>query len=168
MSIKLPPPNYDQKAVASRISAYRQAAEILVTEIEARGGAEKTGSEEPLLFPTVHVHRHYLELLLKALVEDAGVNWPQGHDLTPLWQRIRDAAYDEDIQTQGDCDMLFELLDHLHFADRYSHDRKSGKPYPKTIESLTLQGFRNLFVPVASHLEFCARLWLALHIRRNA
>jgi len=89
-----------------------------------------------LIFPTVFLYRHYVELRLKELIQSAAIlleapaDFPGSHDLVQLWNRLhpllKEISPDEsESDFRNSTRMIGELsaLDRLSFAFRYPVDK---------------------------------------------
>ena len=146
--------------------AYLMAAEALVRELER----EEADLDEPqtrldyLVFPTVYLFRHYVELRLKEIIE-GGLSllndptaWQMNHDLKYLWaltRKILSQVYPNDSVSDLDC--VERLILQIHSVDpgsfgyRYPTD-PSCKQYDLGLERISIKQFANGMAKIGTFL----------------
>ena len=131
------------------IEGYKQAADLLVekTEIEA-------WRSRKLVYPIVFCYRHFLELTLKAILEDYGsmgdvTRKRTHHKLEDLWEDFRtllrnldsDHLQEKATDAVEYCIAEFEKID--PFSDAFRYPDRKGQPFDIDHESIDLPHLRD-------------------------
>ena len=129
---------------------YKLAADLLVEQAEAEAWRRRK-----LVYPVVFCYRHFLELTLKAMLEQYGAmgdvapNWAH-HRLEDLWSDFRallrnlDADHPEEQGTEAveQCIAEFAKIDPFSETFRYPTSRK-GQPFEIDHEMIDLLQLRS-------------------------
>ena len=115
-------------------------------------------------FPIVYCYRHYLELMLKHLIElfnqyeETGETFPRTHDLVRLWKIVRDNCYepkelvnDEEIPVVEKLIKEFQEFDSKSTAFRYAEIVELGR--------IDLRNLSDVMEGLSNHLEGLADVW---------
>lgn len=143
-------------------SGYKLAADLLVEH-----ASTETWRKDVLIFPIVFCYRHYLELILKSLLDDYGpmggvpANWSQ-HKLDELWSDFRillrnigSGHSDEDgTDAVEQCVAEFAKLDPISQTFRYPANRK-GQPFDFGHETVDLLELRNTMLAIENYFMGC-------------
>lgn len=117
------------------LRGYKRAGDILIQNALA-----DRADCQNLVFPALFNYRHYIELALKAIIDDhgevAGVSLEQkDHKLPELWQLFRtvSAAFGCDCSTEaaiavGECINEFAAIDAGSTVFRYARDVRGKTP----------------------------------------
>lgn len=137
-------------------SGYKEAADVLVQEVEKR-----SASLDTLVYPVLFLYRQYLELQLKVMTRtvrrllDRDPVMPTGHRIELLWRDLdallREAFPDESTQELVDLGRLiqqFAAVDPLATAFRYPVD-KSGNPSLPGMRYLNLRNVKEVMAKMA-------------------
>lgn len=146
---------------------YKLAADLLVEQTEAEAWRRRK-----LVYPVLFCYRHFLELKLKAMLEQYGSignvapNWSH-HRLEDLWRDFRtllrnlDADHPEERGTDAveQCIAEFAKIDPFSETFRYPSDRK-GQPFETDHKIVdlwqlrdTMQAIENYFMGSNGFLE---------------
>lgn len=112
---------------------YKKAADVLASHIEADGSP----GGWTLLYPTITLYRHHLELLLKEILrlgaelEGAEVNSPREHDLLALWRLVRECAERALDSEQDGLEGITRCVREFHELDR----RGTAFRYPDVVST---------------------------------
>jgi hypothetical protein len=141
-------------------SGYLEAAKSLVNAT-----SNKRGSLDTLVYPTVFLYRHYLELRLKSIIAEGEEllggqgKRPSHHNLDLLWKTTRKIIEEvfskepkEPVEAVEECIGQFCNQDLQSFAFRYPVD-KSGNRNLKEVNLLNVRQFREVMHRVSSFLE---------------
>ena len=109
---------------------YKLAADLLVAQSE-----DEPWRRQKLIYPIVFCYRHFLELTVKAILEEYGKPSDNGHKLEMLWIDFRkllcrlnlEHTGEEDISAVEECIAEFAKIDPLSQTFRYPTNRK-GQP----------------------------------------
>ena len=142
------------------ILGYKKAADILVNHVLSTGCDQDT-----LVYPIVFLYRHYLELLVKNIIEN-GAKYldteekPQtNHYLDTLWSKAK--AIINKIWEEGESSQELEIdhyiaefieIDKSSQAFRY-HKNKEGKEFLELIEIINIQHFSDCINKISIYLE---------------
>lgn len=148
-------------------AGYKLAADLLVEQAEAEAWRRRK-----LVYPIIFCYRHYLELTLKALLQDHGsvggltASWSH-HRLEDLWRDYRtvlgaaggETPTDQGTDAVAHCIAEFAKIDPTSDAFRYPTSRR-GQPFAIEIEILdllalrdTMQAIVNYFLAVEGFLD---------------
>lgn len=154
---------------------YKAAADLLIARLNERGVAV-----ESVCLPILFLYRHYVELMLKALLRDLGdlsdsIEQASGsHALVPLWANLsrRLLAYDprqDSPWLDRAAALIAELdrLDHGSFSFRYPV-AKDGTRLVNFGETLDIRNFSDVMRELALVLDGAAAMFEEhLHLRRD-
>jgi hypothetical protein len=141
------------------LRGYKRAGDILIQSALA----DRSDCRN-LIFPALFNYRHYIELALKAIVNDhgevAGVSLGQkNHKLPELWQLFRAvaAAFGRDCSTDaaiavGACINEFSAIDASSTAFRYARDVR-GNILPLPSDGLNLVQLHDVMNGIENFLE---------------
>jgi hypothetical protein len=117
------------------LEGYKRAGDVLIQNALA-----ERYDRDSLIFPALFNYRHYIELALKAIIEDhgafAGVSLgSKNHKLPELWQLLLKIATafgndcsDAATVAVGGCIAEFATVDTSSTAFRYARDLNGGTP----------------------------------------
>lgn len=142
------------------IQGYKKAADILVNHVLSTGTDQDT-----LVYPIVFLYRHYLELLLKNIIEngakllDTEEEPKKNHHLDDLWNIAKSII--NKIWEGDECDREIEIdhyiadfieIDKSSQAFRYQKD-KQGNKFLEATEIINIRHFYDCINKISSHLE---------------
>lgn len=152
--------NFPHDRWALYVVGYKDAADILVSQVETHGRYHDT-----LVYPIIFLYRQYLELAIKDLIHQArkllGIRepFPRTHRINELWN-ICNALLQE--ISPGDSDVerkhIGRLIDEFCDADpismafRYPEDRE-GRPSLLGIAHINLQNVKEVIAKIAIILD---------------
>ena len=137
---------------------YKLAADLLVEQAEAESWRRRK-----LVYPIVFCYRHYLELTLKAMLEEYGSmgdvtsNWSH-HKIEDLWrnfQTLLQSLGGEDTEEDGteaveQCIAEFAKIDPFSETFRYPTTRK-GQPFDVGCERIDLLRLRDTMQKIENY-----------------
>jgi hypothetical protein len=137
---------------------YKLAADLLVEQAEA-----EAWRKQKLVYPTVFCYRHFLELTLKAMLENYGsmgnvtANWSH-HRLEDLWRDFRvllrnadaDNSKEDGTEVVEQCIAEFVKIDPLSETFRYPSSRK-GQPFEIACEIIDLVQLRDTMQAIENY-----------------
>lgn len=111
--------------------------------------------------PMMYLWRHYLELILKALIQskrefdEPAPDHPHGHWLADLWRQLRGDQRSNDPEDQIIEETISEMdkADRESFAFRYPTDRKSQPSLVGLPPSFSLDNFHAQMIACSERLE---------------
>lgn len=140
--------NYDRGSWLRYASGYRQAADVVVAALADEGRAYGVPAyPDAVAFPVAFCYRHYVELMLKALIIDASrllgraEQPPWTHRLDPLWSLVRPKL--EEIWPDDDLDPMEAKIKQFHDLDPTSEEFRFpfvGKPKVQKVSLQTVHG----------------------------
>jgi hypothetical protein len=151
---------------------YKTAADTLVNQVAADRYTSDT-----LVYPIVFCYRQYLELLLKALLEEARLRFhsderiPVKHQLLVIWQPLRPLlercwpGIQAELSATTELLSQFDDVDRLSFAFRYPTNPHGEPSLPQHMVRINL---RNLAHIVGRHGSFLERCYEQLSGERDA
>jgi hypothetical protein len=157
------------------ILGYKKAADILLEHVRV------TDSDlDTLVYPIVFLYRHYLELLVKNIIENGakylGIEEKPktDHQLYTLWNKaktiINKIWEEEEGHQELEIDHYlasFIEIDKSSQAFRY-HKDKEGKEFLEIIEIINIQHFADCINKISSYLEgISAAIYHALEIQND-
>ena len=158
--------NYDRGSWQRYALGYRQAADLVVAALVDEGRAYGVPAyPDTVAFPVAFCYRHYLELMLKALIIDASrllgkvEQPPRTHGLQPLWLRVRPKL--EEIWPDEDFGPMEAKVKQFHGLDPTSEEFRFpfvGKPKVQkvslqTVHSVSLLRLREIVGDLAGMLN---------------
>lgn len=141
---------------------YKLAADLLVAQSEVEPWRRKR-----LIYPIVFCYRHFLELTVKAILEEYGEPSDKHHKLETLWIDFRkllcrfhlEHTGEEDLSAIEVCIAEFAKIDPLSQTFRYPTSRK-GQPLEIDYGGIdllhlcgTMQAIANFFDCVDTHIH---------------
>lgn len=137
---------------------YKLAADLLVEQAEAEAWRRRK-----LVYPIVYCYRHFLELTLKAMLEEYGsmgnvaANWSH-HRLEDLWRDFRtllrnlgsDHPEAQGTEAVEQCIAEFAKIDPVSESFRYPRSRK-GQPFDVDCETVDLLQLRNTMQAIENY-----------------
>jgi hypothetical protein len=140
---------------------YKDAADAVVAAVEAR-----QASPDSVGYATCFLYRHYIELMLKGLINvgnqlrNRTAEYPKNdHRIRELWAQARsflEEACPEgnptDAETVEKCILEFASIDPSGEASRYGEDTK-GNPTFKNATQLSLTNMRDVMNRLSGFLE---------------
>ncbi|RYE40112.1 MAG: hypothetical protein EOP24_42080 [Hyphomicrobiales bacterium] len=141
-------------------SGYKEAADLLVKHIEARGASQDT-----LVYPILFLYRQYLELLIKDTLRmarrlrDVDGEMPMHHRIDALWhelhrllRQISPGDSEPELQEVGRLIGEFSRADPLSMAFRYPVDTKGNATLPG-ITHINLRNVRDVLGKISIMME---------------
>lgn len=130
---------------------YKRAADVLVDHV-----ATQHRDHNFLVYPTLFAYRHYIELSLKHLIQDARRlfdmegRFPAGHRLSALWQTLRplmerlEGCDETDLDNFEFCLGRFEEVDPVSQGFRYPVDTNGQPTLPAELQVIDLRQVREV------------------------
>ena len=142
------------------VTGYKDAADILVSEVEAHGHYHDT-----LVYPIIFLYRQYLELAIKDLIrqarklQDVHEPFPKTHRIDELWnicsallQKISPGDSETEQKNIGRLIDEFCDIDPTSMAFRYPEDRE-GSPSLPGIAHINLRNVKEVMAKIAIILD---------------
>jgi hypothetical protein len=162
--------NWCQNGWALYITGYREAADLLVRQVEERGGIQ-----DMLVYPILFLYRQYLELEIKDLIrqgrrlQNIPGDFPQHHHIVGLWgichQLLSEIAPNDSVEELREIDRLieeFSTVDPTSMAFRYPEDKKGNASLPG-ITHINLRNVREVMSGIGNLLTGASDL-IAEHL----
>jgi len=143
-----------------QIQGYKTAADILVDHVISKGREQDT-----LVYPIVFLYRHYLELLIKNIIENGvkylnkGENPPNIHLLAELWEKAKNIINEIFEEEEGSQELEidhyikeFVEVDKYSQAFRYHKDTKGNELLEQT-ELINIRHFSECINKTGLYLE---------------
>ena len=137
---------------------YKEAADAILKDARQR-----QVSADFIAFPAIYLYRHYIELILKAIIikgqqiNNNELRVPHGHDLMPLWNETK-FVIRENIHPDEVANIVEGHIQELSQLDNNSQELR----YPITCEGdislqafdkLDVTNFSNVMNKIGSYLE---------------
>ena len=152
--------NYCEDAWSLYAIGYKEAADLLVANIENGGRMQDT-----LVYPILFLYRQYLELAIKELIRDARIlrdidePFPKTHRIDELWKicqtLLQQVSSDEPIDYLTEIRRLigeFSTVDPTSMAFRYPED-KDGNPSLPGMRNIDLRNVREVVGKISMILD---------------
>ena len=147
------------KTFSSYASGYKRSADILIEHIR-----QQESDQDLLVYPVIFLYRHYIELMLKAIitigqrVEGCDVQIPPHHKLENLWDdakkiiRTHFPEADNPASIVGNQILEFAKLDNSGEECRYPV-LKSGEPSLEQLDKIDLENFSQVIDRISVYLD---------------
>ena len=141
-------------------TGYKQAADTLVERL-----TEDRMHLDTMVYPTIFLYRHYIELRLKEIVRDGNLlmtgvdDFPKHHRIKDLWSECRRLV--EEVWRDDDREPLVRVEDYINrlaqydsdsFAFRYSTDKKGNENLQGTT-LINIRRFAEIMAEVSTLLD---------------
>lgn len=143
------------------IMGYKSAADVLVQYVK-----ETRSEQDVLVFPTVFLYRHYIELRLKEMIQngkrllDEAGDFPKHHALEKLWaqcranlERIDPRIPERDFEAIDGAINQFCSLDPGSFTFRYPLSKSGQRSLPPELHHLNLRNLAEVMEKIANFLD---------------
>ena len=117
------------------------------------------------IFPVVYCYRHYLELMLKSIIElyyacqGTGETFPRSHNLKELWSIVKEHCYDSDTteEEQAEIDIVEALMIEFHDFDIKSTAFRYAERVP--LSQIDLRNLADVMEGLENHLAGLWSMW---------
>jgi len=154
-------PNYNDDALFRYVSGYKEAGDRLVQSL-----MRNSRHLDLVVYPTVFLYRHYLELRLKQLIREGShlLEKPfvlrKQHRLDALWyecksllKQIEPKVADQEIAELEACIIEFHTIDPLSMAFRYHVDTKDNPSLPPDLRYINIPNLAKVMAKIDSFLD---------------